>query len=241
MKNILVTGAGKGIGFATVVSLVKKNYFVFALIKNKKDNKYFKKFKNIKIYNGDVKNIELIKKIIKDSNSLSKPITGLVNNAGIRQRKEFLKINKKDLNLVFQNNFFSLFYLTQLFSKNLINKKLSGSVVNLASIVGQNGFNNLSGYASTKGAIISLTKSLSVELAKYNIRVNSVSPGFTKTSYYKKFKKKKKLHKWTLSRIPMSRWGEPNEVSEIITFLISENSSYINGENINIDGGWLSG
>ena len=116
---------------------------------------------------------------------------------------------------MFQITFF-LFYLTQLFSKNLINK-LSGSVVNLASIVGQNGFNNLKiGYASTKGAIISLTKSLSLELAKYNIRVNSVSPGFTKTSYYKKFKRKK-LHKWTLSRIPMSRWGEPNEVS-IITF-----------------------
>ena len=238
MKNILVTGAGKGIGFATVVSLVKKNYFVFALIKNKKDNKYFKKFKNIKIYNGDVKNIELIKKIIKDSNSLSKPITGLVNNAGIRQRKEFLKINKKDLDLVFQNNFFSLFYLTQLFSKNLINKKLSGSVVNLASIVGQNGFNNLSGYASTKGAIISLTKSLSVELAKYNIRVNSVSPGFTKPHITKNLKEKNYTNGHC--RIPMSRWGEPNEVSEIIT-LISENSSYINGENINIDGGWLSG
>ena len=121
---------------------------------------------------------------------MSKPI-GLVNNAGIRQRKEFLKINKKDLDLVFQNNFFSLFYLTQLFSKNLINKKLSGSVVNLASIVGQNGFNNLSGYASTKGAIISLTKSLSVELAKYNIRVNSVSPGLQKPHITKNLKEKK--------------------------------------------------
>ena len=67
-----------------------------------------------------------------------------------------------------------------------------------------------------------------------------MSPGFTKTSYFKSFKKnKKKLYSWTLSRIPQNRWGEPNEISELICFLISENSNYITGENINIDGGWL--
>ena len=76
---------------------------------------------------------------------------------------------------------------------------------------------------------------------KKKIRANSISPGFTKTSFFKSFKKdKKKLYRWTLSRIPQNRWGEPYEISKLIYFLISENSNYITGENINIDGGWSS-
>ena len=125
--------------------------------------------------------------------------------------------------------------------KNLIKKKLPGSIVNISSIVGQIGFDELSSYGSSKGALISLTKCFAVEMAKKKIRANSVSPGFTKTSFFKSFKKdKKKLYSWTLSRIPQNRWGESKEISELIYFLISENSNYINGENINIDGGWLS-
>ena len=77
-------------------------------------------------------------------------------------------------------------------------------------------------------------------MAKYGIRANCISPGFTKTSFYTKFKKNKKLYNWTLSRIPSRRWGEPKEVSNLICFLLSNNSNYINGEDISIDGGWLS-
>ena len=128
----------------------------------------------------------------------------------------------------------------QIFSKEIIKKKTRGSIVNIASIVGQIGFNQLSLYASSKGALISLTKRFATEMAKRNIRANIISPGFIKTSYYNKFKKKKKLYKWTLNRIPLKRWGEPGEVSKLIEFLISDNSRYINGENLNIDGGWLS-
>ena len=129
----------------------------------------------------------------------------------------------------------------QIFSKSLIKKKLKGSIVNIASIVGENGFSELSAYGATKGALISLTKSFATEFAKMNIRANCVSPGFTKTSFYKKFRTKKKLYNWTISRIPMSRWGNPDEIANMICFLLSDKSEYINGENINIDGGWLSG
>ena len=121
-----------------------------------------------------------------------------------------------------------------------IENKLKGSIVNIGSIVGPTGFSELSGYASTKSALIGLTKSYAVEMSKKNIRANIINPGFTKTSYFKKFKQKKKLYKWTLSRIPMGRWGEPNEISYLINFLLSDKSQYITGESINIDGGWLS-
>ena len=240
MNNILVTGAGKGIGQATTNLLISKGYYVYALIKNKQDNKKFKGFKNIKIINGSVNNLNLIKKIFSEANNHNRIITGLVNNAGVRQRKNFLKINKTDLKHVFDTNFFSVFYLMQIFAKNLIEKKIPGAVVNISSIVGQTGFNELSSYASTKGAIISLTKCFATEMAKYRIRANSISPGFTETSYFKNFKKKQKLYNWTLSRIPLKRWGRSDEISNLIFFLLNKNSSYINGENINIDGGWLS-
>jgi NAD(P)-dependent dehydrogenase (short-subunit alcohol dehydrogenase family) len=240
ISNILVTGAGKGIGFSTTNLLIKKGYYVFALIRDKKDNKKFKFKKNLKIINGDVNNHNLIKKIFKQSNSDKKIITGLVNNAGIRQRKSFLDISSKDLTGIFSTNFFSIFFIMQEFSKNLIKKKLNGSIVNISSIVGQNGFSELSSYGSTKGALSSLTKCFAVEMAKKKIRANSVSPGFTETSYFKNFKKKKDLYKWTLSKIPMNRWGKSEEISKVILFLLSDQSSYITGENINVDGGWLS-
>jgi NAD(P)-dependent dehydrogenase (short-subunit alcohol dehydrogenase family) len=242
-KNILITGAGKGIGFETVKMLINEGAFVYALIKSKQDYKKFRKVnkKNIKFFFGRVENLSTIKKIFKDSIKRKKIINCLINNAGVRLRKSFSLIKKKELLDVFNTNFFSIFFISQIFSKILIKNKISGSIINISSIVGQSGFQELSVYGSTKGALISLTKSLANELASKNINVNSISPGFTKTSYYKNFKKnKKKLYKWTLSRIPMNRWGESREISHLICFLASDKSSYINGENFNIDGGWTS-
>tara|TARA_Y100000590_G_scaffold15116_1_gene18158 strand:- start:297 stop:1037 length:741 start_codon:yes stop_codon:yes gene_type:complete len=240
-KNILITGAGKGIGESTIHSLVANGAFVYALIKDKKDNKKFKGIKNLKIYNGKVENKKLIIRILNDSKKKNRLINGLVNNAGIRFRKNFLKIKRKELNKIFEVNFFSIFSTMQVFSDFLIKNKIKGSIVNLASIVGQIGFEELSAYASTKGALISLTKSFATEMSKHGIRANTISPGFTKTSFYKNFKKnKKQLYSWTLSRIPMKRWGEPTEISDLIAFILSEKSSYLNAENINVDGGWLN-
>ena len=164
----------------------------------------------------------------------------IVNNAGIRQRKEFNNISKPELLNILNTNFISVFVNMQLFSKYLIKKKISGSIVNIGSIVGKNGFSELSGYASTKSALTGLNKSFAVEMAKHNIRSNIVSPGFIETSYAKNFKKNKKLYNWTISRIPQKRWGKASEVCNLICFLLSEKSSYITGSEYNIDGGWLA-
>lgn len=238
-KNILITGAGKGIGESCVYNSSNKGGYIFALIKNKIDNKKFLKIKNIKIYNGDVRDKNLILKIFKDSEKIKKPINCLINNAGLRFRKKFIKINEKELREVFDVNLFSIFNIMKIFSGFVVKKKLKGSVVNISSIVGKLGFKELSGYASSKGALTALTKSFAIEMSDQGIRANTISPGFIKTSYYEKFKKKKKnLYKWTLSRVPLNRWGEPNEVAELVSFILSNNSSYINGEDISIDGGW---
>ena len=240
-KNILITGAGKGIGESAIHTLIENGAFVYALIKDKKDNKKFVNIKNLKIYNGKIENTKLILRILNNSKKLKKPINGLVNNAGMRFRKKFLDINQKEIKKVFEVNFFASFSIMQIFSRFLIKNRTKGSIVNIASIVGQIGFDELSAYAATKGALISLTKCLSLELSEYGIRVNSISPGFTKTSFYKNFKRNKKsLYSWTLKKIPLKRWGEPSEIANLITFMLSERSNYINGENINIDGGWLN-
>jgi NAD(P)-dependent dehydrogenase (short-subunit alcohol dehydrogenase family) len=238
-KTILVTGGGKGIGKSTIDSLLNEGAYVYAIIKSKKDNESFKKSNNLKIYNGKVENEKLVKKIFLDAKKDKKIITGIVNNAGVRLRKDFNKISKKELSHIFNINFFSIFRIMQLFSEYLNLTKNKGSIVNVASIVGQVGFKQLTAYASTKGALISLTKSFASEMALHGIRANIVSPGFTKTSYYEKFKRNKKLYQWTLSRIPLKRWGESNEIANMIIFLLSDKSNYITGENVNIDGGWL--
>tara|TARA_B100000989_G_scaffold298979_1_gene291599 strand:- start:4742 stop:5488 length:747 start_codon:yes stop_codon:yes gene_type:complete len=240
-KNIFVTGAGKGIGKSLVVSLLDKGAYVYALTKSDKTLDDLKKNKNLKIFYGNVNNSKLVKKIFKFSEKNKKLINSIVNNAGVRQRKKFTKISSKDLEDIFKINFFSIFKIMQeyvLYSKK---NKIKSSIINIGSIVGENGFKELSGYASTKGALKSLTKSFAIEYAQENIRANLINPGFIKTSYYKSFKSKKKnLYKWTLKRTPMGRWGTSDEVVSLIEFLISDESSYITGATINVDGGWLS-
>ena len=137
------------------------------------------------------------------------------------------------------NNLKSVFKLSQLFSNILINNK--GSIVNISSIVGPRGFSGLSGYSMTKSGIIGLTKSLAVEFANRGIRVNSICPGFVKSSYSQNFKSKNpKLYKYTIQRTPLARWGNCDEVANLILFLLSNESSYITGNEIYIDGGWTA-
>ena len=90
--------------------------------------------------------------------------------------------------------------------------------------------------------MVGFTKCLAVELAekKYDCRDNIINPGFVKTSYYKNFIKNKKLFKWTIDNIPMQRWAKPEEISSLAIFLLSDKSSYLNGQKINVDGGWTA-
>ena len=237
-RSIIVTGVGKGLGFDLLNKIIFNGGFVYGVTRSKSDLIKFKGIKNCKIFLGDVVQSKIIKDVLKQSLKDRRIIHGFVNNAGQRQRKKFNAISKNDIKSLFNTNFFSIFENMQLYSNYLKKIKKSGSIVNIGSIVGENGFSELSGYASTKTALIGLTKSFSVEMANHNIRANLVNPGFVKTSYFDKFKKKKKLYDWTLSRIPQKRWGEPAEVSNLICFLLSDLSEYINGASINIDGGW---
>lgn len=240
-KNVFISGVGKGIGKSMCDIALRNGAFVYGVTRSKEDAKKFKKNKNLKLYCGDISNLNLIKKIFLDSKKNKKLITGVINNAGIRFRKPFEKITQNDLDNVFKNNFFSIFKIIQIYSKYLGKKnKHDCSIVNIGSIVGRLGFAELAAYASSKSALDALTKSLSIELSNKKIRINTISPGFIKTSYFKKFKKKKKLYNWTISRIPQKNWGNPEDIAEFAIFLLSDKSKYFNGENVAIDGGWVN-
>ena len=238
-KNILITGVGKGLGKSMVEYFLKSGANVYGVTRSKSDINKFNKNTKLKLYLGDIRNTKIIKKILKQSVKDKRIINGLVNNAGIRQRLKFTKISSKDIKNIFDINFFSVFEILKIYMDYVKKYRIKSSVVNVGSIVGETGFKHLSGYSSTKGALKSLTQCLAVEYADKGSRFNVVSPGFFETSYFNKFKQKKNLYKWTLSKIPMKRWGKSNEISPLIAFLISDLSSYINGETINIDGGWM--
>ena len=240
-KIILITGAGKGIGKEILNKLLKEKNVIYAVTRSIKDFKKIKKRKNLFLLHGDITKKDIIYKIFDLAKKNKHIINCLVNNAGIRQRKSFDLLTESDLKLIFENNFFSIFTFTKEFVKQFKFKKNFGSIVNISSIVGELGFKELSGYAATKSAINGFTKSLSDELPMKKIRVNSIAPGFIKSSYYNNFKKNKKtLYKWTLSRIPLGKWGENIDIADLTIFLLSENSRYINGQIIKVDGGWTS-
>ena len=240
-KVVLLTGAGKGIGKEILSLLIKEKLIVYAITRDLSDFKEIKKSKNVFLFSGDVSDDKLIEEIFSVSKKNKHIINCLINNAGIRQRKKFSDISNENLQNIFESNFFSIFRITQKFFKEFRLKKNMGSIINISSIVGNLVFNELSGYASTKAAIDGLTKSLSIEFSKKGIRVNSIAPGFVKSSYFKSFQKERSsLYKWTLSRIPLNKWGENLDVANLALFLLSENSKYINGQVIKIDGGWTA-
>jgi len=137
-------------------------------------------------------------------------------------------------------NLKSIVFLSQKVLPYMIEKN-RGKIINMSSIAGTLGFANLSGYVMSKAAIVGLTKSLAVEFSDKNIQVNALAPGFCKTSYFEKFQENTELYDFTLSRIPMNRWGSSKEVADVCVFLASNMSNYMTGEVLKVDGGWSAG
>ncbi len=239
-KKILISGVGKGLGLDMLYKCIDNGAYIYGFTRSKNDIKKINKkyLTKSKIFVGDITNDKFLKRLFSYFKKNKIYLDGLINNAGQRQRKSFIDFTKKDIEQIIKVNFVSTFLLTQLFVKN--SKNHGESIVNIGSIVGEKPFSNLVGYASSKSAVSGFTKSLALELAekKNNIRVNCINPGFTKTSYFKKFKKNKKLYNWTISKIAAERWADSFEISKLAVFLLSKKSSYINGQIINIDGGW---
>lgn len=167
----------------------------------------------------------------------------LVNNAGICQFKPFLDLTEDDWDRTININLKGYFLCAQAAAKEMVKQK-SGVIVNIASIaMGQVGvgFPTLAHYCASKGGIIGMTETMALELAPHGIRVNAISPGAIETPMIDPLKSDPKTMEGTLARVPLHRTGKPEEVSNLVLFLASDNSSYMTGSTVVIDGGWLAG
>ena len=243
-KNIIITGCNKGIGKATLENFAKYGANIFACVRS--DSNEFKKFIStlqkkykVKIYiiKLDLQKKSSITNCVNEIYKINKKIDILVNNAGILFNSLFQMTSEKQLQEMFQVNYFSQVYLTQIISRGMAKNK-TGNIIFVSSTSGINGDYGRFAYSSSKAAILSTVKTISKELSNYNIRVNAISPGLTETDLMLS-NTKENIIKSEIEKISLKRIASTNEIADIIMFLASEKSSYINGQNIVADGGTL--
>jgi len=164
----------------------------------------------------------------------------LVNNAGINVVKPLLKITEEDWDRVLDTNLKGYFFCAQAVAPYMIEQK-SGCIINNASIFGRTGFMNLSPYIASKGGVVQLTKAMAVEWARFNVRTVCIAPSYIVTEMAKRdIEANPQILEQNLKKIPMRRGGEPREVGDVCVFLASDAASFVTGETIAIDGGWLA-
>lgn len=240
MENevVIVTGGTSGIGRAVSILLSKSGFNVLAIYahNDQKAKELSDNYSNINVKKADVLKANDINSVIEEIEKNNERIIGLVNSAGITNDGYFLMMSIEKWNNVIDVNLNGTFNANKQILRHMRINNVKGSIVNLASTSGVTGQVGQANYSASKGAIIALTKTLSKEMAPYGIRVNSVSPGFVNTDMTLKLKNKKQYEKL----IPMGRFGEPEEIANLIEFLISNKSSYITGKNIIIDGGMIN-
>ena len=244
-KTAIVTGAGKGIGRACAIALAEAGANLVIISRTKKDldqvSKVIKKLKvKCKSYVCDITNYNQIKDII---NKQSK-IDILVNNAGNNIPEHFTKVKTKNMEHLVKINTIATFNLAQLCALKMLKsknrKKSGGAIVNMSSQMGHVGGPIRSVYNMTKFGLEGLTKGMSIDLAKYNIRVNTVCPTFVVTPMTKKFFKDKKFIKEVLGNIPLGRFAELSDVATAVVYLASDAASMITGTSLLVDGGWTA-
>ena len=238
----IITGAGKGFGKAIAKKFADNGAKLALITRTQSDiddlNREFYGYENkFLAICGDVSDQDTVNSFVAEVKNKFGRIDVLVNNAGMRFRKKFEETTLEEFSLILNVNVVSMFMLCKAVIPTMVEQK-TGKIINISSVVGTLGLPELSAYATSKAAIICLTKALSVEYGVSNIQVNAIAPGFCKTSYFDNFKKKSELYEFTIERTPMRRWGESEEVANSCLFLASSLSSYVTGDVINVDGGW---
>ena len=236
-KVILVTGANRGIGLNIIQRLNNDGYTVIGTSRTDDGASIISQEINSNGGKGlkmDVTNQESINSAIKNIQDEYGALYGLVNNAGITNDNLLMRMTEEQWLSVIETNLTSIYRVTKSIVKDMM-KAREGRIVNIGSIVGMMGNAGQSNYSASKSGLLGFTKSLARELSSRNINVNSISPGFIDTDMTKALSDDQidNLSK----NIPLGRIAESSEVSSVVSFLLSDDSSYITGENINVNGG----
>ena len=235
-KNIIVTGASGGIGNAIIKKLSEAGANILASgTRIEKLEELKKNFEGLKILKFDISQSDKIEEFIENAtNELGGSLDGIVNNAGITQDNLAIRMSLDEWQKVININLTSTFLMSKFAIKKMLKNK-SGKIVNITSVVGHTGNLGQANYTASKAGIVAMSKSLAIEYAKKNININCISPGFIKTAMTDKIDDKFK--EVIISKIPSARLGEPDDIANAVLFLSSEQSDYINGETLHVNGG----
>ena len=241
-KTALITGATKGLGRGTAQAIAEAGGNVIAIGRNQSElNSLGKIIKKLRVkyvsFNCDVNNFNRIKRFI----SKLKKLDILVNNAGTNIPEPFLNVKKSSLETLLNINTKAVFNVAQLCANQIIKlKRKNGSIINISSIFGIVAGKKRTVYRMTKFGVEGLTKGMALDLAKYNIRVNSVCPNLVMTPRTKKYFADKNYNKYVMESTPINKVVTVSDVATAVAFLASDASSMITGSSIVIDGGWTA-
>ena len=244
-KIALVTGAGKGLGKACAIALAEAGAKVIILSRTESDlvsvSKIIKRTKgSSKSFVCDVTQVEEFKNILKKINRLDI----LVNNAGNNRPEHFTEVKQENMEYLTNLNMKAAFNVAQLCSQKMVEaknrKKIGGSIIHMSSQLGKVGCEGRNVYNMNKFGIEGLARGMAVELAAYNIRVNTVCPTFVETPMVKKFFKNKKFKNKMLRNIPLGRVAQESDVATAVAFLAADSSEMITGTSLVVDGGWTA-
>ena len=235
-KNIIVTGASGGIGNSIVKKLYEQGANILATgTKKEKLEDLKSKFNNIKTLSFDISQVNKIDEFVENATKeLGGNLYCIINNAGITKDNLAIRMSYDEWKKVIDINLTSTFLLSKSAIKKMLKNKI-GKVINITSVVGHIGNLGQANYTAAKAGIVAMSKTLAIEYAKKNININCISPGFIKTNMTEKIDPKYK--DLIISKIPSARLGEPEDVANAVLFLASNQSDYINGETLHVNGG----
>jgi 3-oxoacyl-[acyl-carrier protein] reductase len=239
-KNIIVTGASGGIGNSIVQKLSQNGTNILATgTRIEKLEELKKKFDNIKILKFDISQHDKIEEFIENATKeLGGSLDCIVNNAGITKDNLTIRMSLEEWSKVININLTSTFLMCKYSIKKMLKNK-SGKIINITSVVGHTGNVGQANYTASKAGIVAMSKSLAIEYAKKNINVNCISPGFISTAMTDQIDEKFK--EIIIAKIPSNRLGKPEDIANAVNFLSSDQSDYINGETLHVNGGMYLG
>ena len=244
-KTALVTGAGKGLGKACAIALAEAGAKVIIISRTKSDlikvDKIIEKTKgSSKSFVCDVTDLSYFKAVLQKVKSLDI----LVNNAGTNRPEHFTKVKRENMEYLTNLNMKAVFNVAQLCAQKMVKlknrKKIGGSIIHMSSQLGKVGCEGRNVYNMNKFGVEGLARGMACELAKYNIRVNTVCPTFVETPMVKAFFKNKKFKNKMLKNIPLGRIAKESDVATAVAFLAADSSAMITGTSLVVDGGWTA-
>jgi gluconate 5-dehydrogenase len=245
-KTALVTGGSRGIGLSVAKALAEHGADVAIVARTKELLEAAKQQiqadtdKKVWTFPFDIKNIKGIEGFFKNIVSATKGVDILVNCAGTTVRGPSEEVDLKTWNQVIEINLTAVFVISQAFCSHRKQAGKAGRIINIGSLTCHGARPTTAAYASSKGGLLMLTKTLAVEWAKYNINVNAIGPGYIATELTEPLWSDEEFTKWVLSKTPLGRWGQPDDLVGTAVLLASKAGDFITGQIIYVDGGWLA-